>query len=318
MTFGATLARVPLNPPSLHHQYPPLPQEVDDEHISVDHIESQPPSTPARVSGFIHCVRLMQVYDPLVKLENAYEPDRKDFVHEQMSVLKDCIVRLRDFMPTLPETLTIWRRLPSRSPSEHSSSAASPRFPSTALSPTPSSMYDASERLEAANEVQKANIYITYLSTRSYFVEKYYNLLSQQHSDPQRKAEAYNWIRTEREAIALELLEVLRCIRPIHLEPNSTGASFKIRAICSTLMPDGESRQVGGETNDVRLAGDSRMAQYLQKFLEIISALERGMNGPMTSPAEEMDRAEEEDLRAWASLREHQRNYAQALGGVMK
>ena len=36
--------------------------------------------------------------------------------------------------------------------------------------------------------------------------------------------------------------------------------------------------------------------------------------GPMTSPAEAMDQAEEEDLRNWASLREHQQEYAKTMG----
>lgn len=317
MAYGASLTHVPVNTPSLKHQYPPLPREVDDERLTSARIESQPVDMPSRLAGFCALIRLCMVWDPLVALENHYNLDRATALPYQTEVLTNGLGRMKEIHAQLPDSLTTWPVPNSHSPSVATpSSTYSTHVARTSTSPMASSILDPLLRLETANEVQKANIEITYLSTRSYFVERYYSLLERQQTDHVHDIEACNWIRGERESIARELLHCTNSVSPIHLEANGGNIAFKIRQIITTLLPDQNDSQKHGMKDDVRLAGDSRLAKYLSKFVYILSALERGMNGPMTSPAAEMDQAEEEDLRKWASLREHQREYAKASGRI--
>lgn len=315
MAYGASLTRVPVNTPSLKYQYPPLPREIDDERLTSSRIESQPIDMPSRLAGFCSLIRLCQVWDPLVALENHYNIDRATALQQQTEVLTSRISRLKELHAQLPDSLTTWPAPNSHTPSVATpSSTYSGGVPCTSASPMASAIPDPILRLETANEVQKANIEITYLSTRSYFVERYYGSLRRHQADHVHNTEACSWIRGERENIARELLHCTDSISPIHLEANGSNIAFKIRQIITTLLPDQNDSQKHSMEDDVRLASDSRLAQYLTKFVYILSALERGMNGPMTSPAAEMDQAEEEDLRNWASLREHQREYAKAAG----
>lgn len=307
IAFGGALQEIPLNPGTSHRPHPPMPRELDDEHIHCHHIDFQHSDVDSRISGLCAHARLCLVYDAIVALDISYSSS----VQEQSRVLSESLVRSKEIISTLPESLSVWAGPPSRSPSALSTSTYrdSSDASSTVLLQHP-------ERMEAAHEIQKANIGVSYLSARSYFVERYYNLLERQ-PESYNIVEARAWIRSERESIAADLLQCLDCIRPIHLEPNGASLCFKIRQITATLLPD--STTANTAVDDARLASDSKLAYYLRKFVHIVSALERGMNGPMASPAVgQMDQAEEEDLRNWASLRRNQREYADAMAGGLR
>lgn len=100
-------------------------------------------------------------------------------------------------------------------------------------------------------------------------------------------------VRTEREAVAKDLLEVLSKIRPIHMEPNSVSFCMKIRQIASTLLPT--------EGDASRLQDDGLAAKYLRPVLDILMEVEKS-----GQPSHDED-DEEIELRRWTGLRDYQK-----------
>ncbi|KAK4119741.1 hypothetical protein N657DRAFT_581122 [Parathielavia appendiculata] len=188
-------------------------------------------------------------------------------------------------------------------------------------------------------DIQKANIYASQLATRSYYVERYLNLRDahREHARAQQQNGLNNAgppdpstaggaatkpladqidpidasMTAERELIVQHLLTVLTSISQRSMEPNGASLINKIRQVASTLVNDAPERK-----GPVAV----KAQESLSKFVEILMRLERippgggGGEGGVVSLAAGED--EEQELRVWADLREHQVRFLQG-GGFM-
>jgi hypothetical protein len=236
--------------------------------------------------------------------------------------------------------------------------------------------FNGPESLEARRpaqyEIQKANIYASHLSIRSYIVEKYFALLEKEPGTARQSLTASEAIQTgldrsmpqpqrdaavlekamseEREQVVRDLLVVLGSIDMVNMEPNNNSfvsiqfllrdsdfvytvnedlqlstpihlmvknplvsvpylrlcyQTQKIRSIASTLLDATKERK--GSTAP-------EQQEYLYKFLEILSKLERVNPRPGSDPSSGFV-DEEDELRHWADLREYQLKF-QERGGI--
>jgi len=192
----------------------------------------------------------------------------------------------------------------------------------------------ADSRRKIQYEIQKANIYASQLGTRSYIIEKYWNLQDAHTQIKEKTAEPSTLsspglmasgldgmlpksttdnvealeanIVDERESIVKDLLRVLGSISQVNMEPNGGSFINKIRQIASTLIDTPQGRK-----GPLALKAE----EYLGRFLDILMKLER-VSPTSVGQTESGDTIEdeEEELRHWADLREYQTRFAQAGG----
>lgn len=321
--FGAQLGELPIRPPTPTQGYPPLPLEVDDRYIHATHFERQPHDTLSKMTGFNANVRVYLTHNPLVAMESAYGVDFHFDSMKQKKVLMECYERVKHVLDDLPEPLLVWPSYNSRSPSLVSNSGSDRSGPVNGLDFQTALQTSPEEQRQIAYEVQKANIHVSVLSSRSWFLEKYWALCQQftdatnaatgNHSQasldrkiaspsPFVATSAPNTtpyeaeiteVRQEREGVAKDLLDVLSKIRPIHMEPNSVSFCMKIRQIASTLLP--------AEGDVSRLQDDGLAVKYLRPVLDILMEVEKS-----GQPSHDED-DEEIELRRWTGLRDYQK-----------
>lgn len=374
--LGASFGELTIAPATPTEPLPPLPVEVDDVHIFPDEIHPQQPGIVPIVAGFNVNVRIFLSYSTLSTAEMAFGVDEIFDWDRQQRIFEQSLLRCRQILDSLPDVL----KVQSNTPRENIAQFAQPKQPYFPPLPDFDSMRDPAlnnfASAEAQDlrryEIQKANVYATHLSTRSYLVEKYFMLLEK------AKVKAHNHIQSspsvlstgldrfvssvsadaealektmseERELVVKDLLVVLGAIDMVNMEPN--GDSFvsillhlrdsdflyqaddvnlpcptdfilrvqnlspiaslrfvpiqiqKIRSIASTLLEVPKERK-----GSVAL----QHQDYLYKFLDILSKLERASPGASDPPAN-VD--EEIELRLWADLRDHQLKF-QEQGGV--
>jgi hypothetical protein len=256
--LGSTDGRIYVPPETPTDRYPHLPLEVDDEYILPTHIDPQPPGIVSQLTGFNANVRIFQCYNPLAALEIAFGTNEVILGWErQRNLIWECLQKTKTIIADLPTELAI-----------HNSQVQEPS-PLTSWS-FPQGVGGgggggggidvvAQERRRIQYEIQKANIYISQLSTRSYLVDKYWSLY-EGHNRVQNKTtttttsssqmpspETYGapvknesetsdadlhaqtdyigqMMREERGLVIKDLLCLLRSVKEIHIEPN--GASF--------------------------------------------------------------------------------------------
>ncbi|KAF2173866.1 hypothetical protein M409DRAFT_16136 [Zasmidium cellare ATCC 36951] len=339
--LGANFGELVIPPPTHTEPYPPLPAEVDDFCIYPTHTEQQPQGLVPMIAGFNANVRVYSSYNALATMEMAWGIDAIVDWDRQKRVLHESLRRCKSAMTDLPADLTVQTNAPT--PNQQNGgfypAFAQPhlgRDPAASLM-SPSSRVaaeqSAEDRRRSQYEIQKANIYASSLATRSYIVEKYWNLCEAHQRSrtqnpsslpsspgagitaagidgmvPQVPTSHYdmveNEMKEERESIVKDLLVVLGSIDQVNMEPNADSFTMKIRSIASTLL----------EVPDQRKGPLAIQAQeYLSAFLKILMKLER------VSPANsDADQPEDEDseLRTWADLREYQMKFAQQ-GGLL-
>ena len=262
--LGASFGELQIPPETPTEQYPPLPDEVDDFCIYPTHSDTQPQGLVPMIAGFNANVRVYRSYDTLAKMEMAWGIDAVVDWERQKKVMHECLRRCKGAIAELPPDLIVY---PNSGPFGHpgqangntfyhtyAQSANFNRDPAAALM-SPDSRQNIhqspEERRRMQYEIQKANIYASSLSTRSYIVEKYWNLVevanrvrSQQPpgsmpSSPgvgitaagidgmltQAPTSGYDMteheFREERESIVKDLLVVLGSIDQVNMEPNA-------------------------------------------------------------------------------------------------
>ncbi|KAK0610600.1 hypothetical protein B0T17DRAFT_500023 [Bombardia bombarda] len=191
-------------------------------------------------------------------------------------------------------------------------------------------------------EIQKANIYASQLATRSYYVERYLNLRDahREHtrvqaaqaiqafaaetsanggsiSDNSKSVAAAALhaaaeqtdpidasMSAERELIVQNLLTVLGSISQRNLEPNGASLINKIRQVASTLVNDAPERK-----GPMAI----RAEEPLSQFLDVLTRLEKTGQGNASVPGDGTmtPQVEEQELRNWADLRDHQIRFLQ-------
>ncbi|MCJ1378022.1 hypothetical protein MMC17_001118 [Xylographa soralifera] len=256
--LGASFGDLFIPPPTPTEPYPPLPTEVDDVCIYPSHILPQPPGLISELVGFNANVRVFCSYDSLSVMELAYLVDEVFDWERQKRVLGNCLQTVKAALDDVPQELML--RPGSQSGGFGLSNYRQGlryRSPMGGFSGTQDlagySRQDNDEspflRRRLQCEIQKANIYASQLSTRSYIVEKYWNLRDAYDrigsatksaiNSPENTANEMDCSRKtddhfdaleqemyeERKIIVKELLTVLSIISQV----NMVGRSFKLK-----------------------------------------------------------------------------------------
>lgn len=243
-------------PPTDSDPWPPLPFEIDDQYIHPTYIEQQPQGVVSLLTGFNTNVRIYKSYQLLSTAEWAYGVDKLFDYDRQRRMLDQCLRSVKRSLDGVPHELIIWQGIDQAAQRNRSSYPAPPEYYSKG---EPSLLngngieHRPEERRRLQYEIQKANIYASYLSTRSYIVEKYWNIceahkrrkaqgLESEHgrtasptspgivaagldrglSSPRSNPEmAEQDMYAERESIVKDLLVMLSSISQVNMEPNA-------------------------------------------------------------------------------------------------
>ena len=176
-------------------RYPPLPMEVDDEYIHTTHIDHQPPSTVSRLTGFNANVRVFNSYNSLSAWELAFGSGLVLDWERQKNLLWECLQNCKNALVTVPRELSLQWTLTSPVSLEQRQ-----------FDPVRTAMEDpqAQDRRSIQYEIQKANIYASQLGTRSFLVEKYWNLYDAQQRMAFQKPSEHEFPGTPRSAVKTE------------------------------------------------------------------------------------------------------------------
>jgi hypothetical protein len=178
--------------------------EVDDKFIHQNHYERQPQDVLSRLAGFNANIQIYLTHNPLVAMESSYGIDMFLDWEKQKRVLKSCHDKVKHILDEAPEQLLIWPS-PSRSPSTTSSQTRienhylsnDAKMDHNMLSnatPPSQMMFHTVPRIteedgrQIAYEMQKANIHVSVLSSRSFFLERYWALCQQFSAAPSRSS----------------------------------------------------------------------------------------------------------------------------------
>ena len=179
--LGASYTELFIPPETPSDLYPPLPVEVDDVYIFQDRISSQPSNVIANTVGFNANVKVFRSYSALSTIDMAYGIDNCVDWDRQKMIVKHCLHNCRCCLDDLPRELMLRPRHPSGDSSSsmydrnedsnardysYNGHATAPRAPEGSTQ----------HRRNIQYEIQKANIYITQLGTRSHIVEKHWAL----------------------------------------------------------------------------------------------------------------------------------------------
>jgi hypothetical protein len=235
---------VVIPPPTRSEPYPPPPLEVDDEYIYVSHIDPQPAGLVSKLAGFNLGLRIYGSLTPMVTMEMSYSIDGLFDWNRQKQIFENCLRDVKHVLDDIPRELLL---TPSSEPGQFnvqdqhlfSPMADYPGFRSNGhdVGNWPQENPEVRRRLQY--EIQKANIYVSHLCTRSYIVEKYWtlqetyersgnradSLSSPSLIDPgfegaQSGSENTINVADEREVIVKDLLRVLSSISQVNMEPN--------------------------------------------------------------------------------------------------
>ncbi len=348
--FGTSIGEFFISPGTSTEPYPPLPIEVDDIFIYPTHIEPQPPNVVSLISGFNANVRVFMSYDPIATNEMAYGIDEVFDWGRQKRLLHQSLQNCKQVLNNLPPELTV---VPGAAQfGQHDRAYHPPIQEYQGIRDMFANALDTDSSPEARRrvqyEIQKANVYASHLGTRSYIVEKYWNLCEAHNklkaqglvesssatagpSDAagltqNQESSTYDLTEqemyAERESIVKDLLLVLSSISQVNMEPNaesfvSTSSSQTLASFPLTRQKTMKIRSIASTLLDVPKSRKGSVAlqaeEYLAAFLDILVKLER------VGPAEaERDRPhdEESELRHWADLRDYQMKFAQT-GGVL-
>jgi hypothetical protein len=255
--LGATFGELLIPPPTPNEPYPPLPLEIDDEYIYVDHVDPQPVGVVSKLTGFNLGIKIYSTLTPLATMEMAYGIDEVFDWNRQKRILGECLRAVKRVLDDMPRALMLQpgSKTGEFEAVERQYFKPMPDYPGARsngheMGQFPPGSPEARRQLQF--EIQKANIYASQLGTRSYIVEKYWNL--QEAYDRLEKAGAgtnlsspglmasgldgiipktpqtssFDGIETnvaqERENIVKDLLRVLGSISQVNMEPN--GGSF--------------------------------------------------------------------------------------------
>lgn len=247
--MGSTDISAHFPPETPTERYPPLPMEIDDEFLFSTHAGPQPPSTVSRLAGFNANVRVFNSYNSLHAWELAFGSGLIFDYERQRSLLWECLQNCKNTLAHVPRELSLqWTLAIPVSPEQRK------------FDPVRTAMEDpdAQDRRAIQYEIQKANIYASQLGTRSYLVEKYWNIYGahqkmmhqkpSEHGSPATPGSAVKlegespgdiamlqythaqadfigrMMGEERRLVIRDLMVLLRSVNEINMEPN--GASI--------------------------------------------------------------------------------------------
>lgn len=189
--LGATFAELTIPPPTRTHPYPDFPTPVDDEYIFIDHIAPMPPGKISKLKGFNIGLEIYMTCTPLATMELAYGIDELFDWPRQKRILEECLENVKKTLQNIPIELRLEAgKEPGMFGHEKTRNINSPPLREERNLYYPHAQPKGFGRIYGVEdkpavdskrhlqyEIQKANIYASQLGTRSYLVEKYWNLL---------------------------------------------------------------------------------------------------------------------------------------------
>lgn len=332
--LGASAADMVIAPSTPSLPYPAYPENVDDFCVLANEIIHQQDGSVTLLTGFRFAIDVYTTMNGIVSLELAYGMSTLPWA-DQRILLRDGLIAAKSITDNLPPELQLGNHgdeaATLASLDESGMQYVPPAWPNSqpAHDLRNAIKNHPARRRHLQYEIQKANIFVSQLATRSYFVELYFNLrdvhLAEQLQDQdnpiegqseEEKAareadekEIHDFMSSERELIVQNLLTVLGSISQRNLEPNGGSLINKIRQVASTLLNDAPERK-----GPFAIKSEEALSQ----LIDILMKLEKtgAGNAPHeTSNLSQMtSQDEEEELRNWADLREYQLRFA-AHGG---
>jgi hypothetical protein len=247
--LGASFGELTMLPSTPTEPLPPLPVEVDDACIFPGEILPQPDGIVPIITGFNRNVRIYNSYAALSIAEMTFGIDQLFDWDRQQRVLDQSLQRCKQVFDDLPDVLKVQSNRQNGGFGQQKQPYYPPmpeymdfRNPQLNVFSGPESM---EARRPAQYEIQKANIYASHLSIRSYIVEKYFALLEKNpgtahqsltfsdamssgldRSVPQPARDAAvleKFMSDEREQVVKDLLVVLGSIDMVNMEPNNNS-----------------------------------------------------------------------------------------------
>lgn len=167
--MGSSDIKIHVPPETPTDRYPPLPLEVDDEFLFPTHVTPQPTDRVSRLVGFNANVRVYSSYSTLLTWEIAFGSGQIFDWEHQRSCLWDCLQKAKSALVNVPVELSLFHP-------KQTSPAGFTGLGEDGSVFRYSDDHIHQERRAIQYEIQKANIYASQLCTRSYLVEKYWNL----------------------------------------------------------------------------------------------------------------------------------------------
>lgn len=183
--LGVSFGELVICPPTPTEPFPPLPLEVDDQHIYVDHVDPQPAGVVSELVGFNLGVSIYMTVTPFATMEMAWGIDEVFDWNRQRRVLEECLRNVKRTLENAPQELVLQFKTqngefePMRERSYYPPAQEIPgaRGIGEDIRQGAFEAHSPDERRWLQYEIQKANIYSSQLGTRSYIVEKFWNLL---------------------------------------------------------------------------------------------------------------------------------------------
>ena len=232
---GLSTGELSMPPSSSAEPHPPLPLEVDDQYLYPSHADPQPADVVSLLKGFNLNVRVYSSYESLIVMESAYSVDEFVDWDRQKGVVLRSLHGCKEVLESAPPELTVHPFAPQSN--AHVFKHPQPSYPTIGdqgYAPPYDPDLSENDRREVQFEIQKANIYVSHLSTRSFLVEKGVNLckahakINEQHPESAGSvADIATWkvteaeLSTERDQIIKDLLIVLSSISQLDMEPNA-------------------------------------------------------------------------------------------------
>lgn len=311
--------------------YPAYPENVDDICVLANEVIHQQDGSVTLLTGFRFAIDIYTTMNGIVSLELAYGMSTLPWA-DQRILLRDGLLAAKSITDNLPPELQLGNHGDeTTSLDEAGMHYVPPAWPNSQPAHDLRNVIknQPARRRHLQYEIQKGNIYVSQLATRSYFVELYFDLrdvhLSEQQqgtnpidgqSEEEKAAqdadekEIHDFMSSERELIVQGLLTVLGSISQRNMEPNGGSLINKIRQVASTLLNDAPERK-----GPFAIKSEEALSQ----LINILVKLEKtgATNGPgleTTDPNQMTSQDEEEELRNWADLRDYQLRFS-AHGG---
>ncbi|KAF1940757.1 hypothetical protein EJ02DRAFT_349394 [Clathrospora elynae] len=241
--LGTSFGELMIAPATPTESLPPLPVEVDDVHIFPNEIQPQRSGVVSMITGFNMNVHIFLSYSSLATAEMAFGIDEVFDWERQQRIFEQSLQRCREILESIPEVLKVQPKAGKDSGFEQQRTYYPPMPEYSSMRDPALNSYDRIESPDTRRyEIQKANIYASHLSTRSYLVEKYFLQLEKYQkmkTSPNGLAAGIDrfvsgttadtdalekTMAEEREQVVKDLLVVLGSIDMVNMEPN--GDSF--------------------------------------------------------------------------------------------
>ncbi|KAF5019719.1 hypothetical protein F66182_8262 [Fusarium sp. NRRL 66182] len=333
--LGASSTDMVIAPSTPSLPYPAYPENVDDICVLANQVIHQQDGSVTLLTGFRFAIDIYTTMNGIVSLELAYGMSTLPWA-DQRILLRDGLIAAKSITDNLPPELQL---------GDHGDEAAAlAGFDESGMHYVPPAWPNSQPAHDLRNaiknqparrrhlqyEIQKANIFVSQLATRSYFVELYFDLrdvhLTEQRQDnnnpiegqsEEEKAaqdadenEIHEFMTEERELIVQNLLTVLGSISQRNMEPNGGSLINKIRQVASTLLNDAPERK-----GPFAIKSEEALSQLINILMKLEkNGASNGGGIDAQDPTQMTPQDEEEELRHWADLRDYQLRFA-AHGG---